>query len=284
MSLIQVGLVDKTKGASLDPALVKAAADALNVQVVHDIPQFWDVQATVRYLTNPKHIPAGVWPVFLVDHLPPGEGGFHMDQHNQPYAKVIASKNSEDWTIDASHEIVEMLVDPYGNRMQTSRAIEIDAQGNIVDGTGQFSYLVEAADPCEANQYAYQIEGIAVSDFITPHFYDSGASPGTKFSFTGAVQRPRQILPGGYISYVNLEANQWEQILWVDPSQRPQLQVLGPATNARSIREWIDATEMSRRLETGYAKPRNDALMQYCRERRERLSAIARTRGAMYAA
>jgi len=180
--------------------LLQATAAALNIQVTLDLPQFWQVRATVRHLPNATKIPAGVWPVFLVKTLPPGEGGFHLDKHNQPFAKVIASPNSDEWTIDASHETVEMLVDPSGNTLQTSTSIEI-TNGKIQDGTGQFAYLVEACDPCEADKYAYPIQGIAVSDFLTPHFYDPMVTPGTRYSFTGAIQAPRQILPGGYISW-----------------------------------------------------------------------------------
>ena len=89
MSLIQIGLVDKT--GKIDTTLLHATAVALNVQVVQDLPVHWPIQATVQYVTDPKLIPAGVWPVFLVASLPPGEGGFHMDKNNQPYAEVIAS-------------------------------------------------------------------------------------------------------------------------------------------------------------------------------------------------
>jgi hypothetical protein len=72
MSVIQVGLVDVA--GDLDPKLVQATAAALNVQVMRDLPQFWNVTATVLYLPSPKDIPVGVWPVRLVKTLPPGEG------------------------------------------------------------------------------------------------------------------------------------------------------------------------------------------------------------------
>ena len=94
-----------------------------------------------------------------------------MNKHNQPFSKVIASPDSDEWTIDASHETLEMLVDPSGNKLQSSQSIEI-VGGKIKDGTDEFEYLVEACDPCEADKYAYPIQGVAVSDFITPHFYD----------------------------------------------------------------------------------------------------------------
>jgi hypothetical protein len=234
MSVIQVGLVDKTR--KLDPQLVQAAAAALNIQVIRDLPQYWNIQATVLHLPDPTHIPLGVWPVFLVAKLPPGEGGVHLDKKNQPYSLVIATPDSADWTIDASHETVEMLVDPAGNRLQLSRAIEIAGQ-DVQDGTGEFEYLVEACDPCEGNQYAYTIQGVAVSDFITPRFYDPVVTSGTRYSFAGNIQRPRQILPGGYISFIDQQADEVEQILFL--GARPVLRKLGSAGGA-SLRAFVD--------------------------------------------
>jgi hypothetical protein len=274
-------LVDTT--GELEPAAVEAAAAALNLQVMHDLPQYWNVQATVRYLPHASKIPAGVWPVRLVKTLPPGEGGFHLDRHNQPYAKVIATPDDDSWTIDASHETIEMLIDPYGNRMHSAEAIEIKGD-RIVNGTGQFNYLVEGCDPCEANDYGYTIQGVVVSDFITPHFYDSNASPGTRYSFTGAVTAPRQILPGGYISFVDQETDEWQQILWVDPNQPPMLQTLGPATG-RSMREWIDNQMAEPKLhpEIEHAiRHRKPALAKREHERRERLDKIAAARAELY--
>jgi hypothetical protein len=52
MSTIQVGLVDTT--GKVDPSLMQAAAAALNLQVMRDLPQFWNVQATVQYLPSPS--------------------------------------------------------------------------------------------------------------------------------------------------------------------------------------------------------------------------------------
>ena len=228
MSVNQIGLVDMT--GQIDVDLVHSAAIALNLQVTRDLPQFWPISATVTYLPNPDKIPAGIWPVQLVKTLPPDEGGFHSDKHKQPYAKVIASKADPSWTIDASHEILEMLVDPYGNRMQSSVAIEI-VRGKIQDGTGQYGYLVEACDPCEDNSYAYTINGVAVSDFITPHFYDPMVTSGTRYSFTGAIKGPRQILPGGYISWVNTQIDEWQQLMYV-PSRQP-FRTLARRTAAR---------------------------------------------------
>src|SRR5262249_16329343 len=133
-------------------------------------------------------------------------------------------------------ETLEMLVDPAGNRLQASRAIEI-AGNDVQDATGEFQYLVEACDPCEDNSFAYSIDGIAVSDFITPHYYDPVATTATRSSFGGNVTRPRQLLPGGYISFIDEAANEVEQILFLGPA--PVLRDLGPATGA-SLRAFVD--------------------------------------------
>ncbi len=236
MLATKIGLVDMTGTVSAET--MAAAAAALNVQVTRDLPQFWTVNATVSYIPNPHSIPQGVWPVQLVRTLPPNEGGFHMTKHNQPYAKVLVTPHSNEWIVDASHETLEMLVDANGNRLQTSTSIEIRG-GKIQDGNGRFEYLVEVCDPCEADPYTYPIDGISVSDFITPHFYDPHATPGARYSFTGAIKTPRQILPGGYISWTDPLTNEMQQILWVDPGQPPQLRTLGPAVGG-SLRLFVE--------------------------------------------
>ena len=277
MPVIQVGLVDTT--GKLDRDFVHSVAIALNVQVMRDLPQFWNIHATVMYLPNPKKIPAGVWPVQLVPKLPPGEGGVHLDKHNQPYSLVIAKPGSNDWTIDASHETLEMLVDPFGNRLQTSRSINIVGNG-VQDGTGEFNYLVEACDPCEADTCAYSIQGVAVSDFITPHFYDPVTTSGTRYSFTGALKAPRQLLPGGYISYIDLAQDRWQQILWVDPDKAPTYRDLGPAVKVSSLRAWVDGKTATHRAKTKFKRHQNAALMSACKKHRANLNAIAEARGS----
>jgi hypothetical protein len=237
MLAAKVGLVDTT--GTIDTATLAAAAAALNIQVTRDLSQFWPVAATVSYLPDYRNIPPGYWPVQLVRSLPQGEGGFHMTAHNQPYAKVIATPGTNEWTVDASHEIIEMLVDPYGNWLLTSISIEI-ADGQVRDGAGRFEFLVEACDPCEGDPYTYQIDGISVSDFITPHFYDPQATIGTRYSFTGAIKYPRQILPGGYVSWVDPATLEMQQILWVDQNEPPQWRNLGRAPGG-SLRLHVEA-------------------------------------------
>jgi hypothetical protein len=198
-----------------------------------------------------------------------------LDKNNQPYSLVIATPGSADWTIDASHETIEMLIDPNGNRLQTSRGIEISG-GLVQDASGEFDYLVEACDPCEGNQYAYSIQGIAVSDFITPHFYDPEPTSGTRYSFGGHISRPRQVLPGGYISYINTEADEIEQILYL--GKTPILKKLGSA-HGTSLRVFVDGKTHQ---QVRQSREPNRAFSERCEAHRARINSAALERAKMY--
>ena len=219
---IRIGLVDATR-AGLDPAKLAEVAAALDVQVTRDVSRDWDIQATVQVVPYKHQIAQGVWPVFVVDRIPRGEGGFRTTSNHQPYAKVVAGPT---WTIDCSREIIEMLVDPSGNRLHIAPAIEIRHDG-VCDVPGELAYVVEACSPCTD---VYAIDGYAVSDFITPHYYDGDAR---RFSFTGAITRPRQLVASGYLSYLDVDTDVIKQI------RPPELVELGSA-EGKSLRSFVD--------------------------------------------
>ena len=51
-----------------------------------------------------------------------------------------------------------------------------------------------------------------MSDFITPHYYDPVQNAGARYSFTGAIKRPHEVLDGGYVSFANPTTGRWYQI------------------------------------------------------------------------
>ena len=86
-----------------------------------------------------------------------------------------------------------------------------------------------------ADQYAYSIQGIAVSDFITPHFYDPGR--GLRHEIQLRRQYPEAaatVLPGGYISFANPQSDELQQILFL--GSKPELRTLGPGQRAGPTR------------------------------------------------
>jgi hypothetical protein len=230
---IRVGLVDKTKDHEFPVAELTPVASALTLQLQRDVMPIWGVNASVTALPDARHIPAGVWPLFIVDKLPPDEGGFHLTKNNQPYAKIVKGNT---WTLDASHETIEMVIDPQGSRLHAANAIAV-GHGGFTDAPGKFEYLVEACDPCEDQAFAYLVDDVLVSDFITPHFYDPVHASGVRYSFSGAITRPRQVLENGYLSWLNPAEGEVQQARFFDNT--PQIVDLGPANGA--LRQFSDS-------------------------------------------
>jgi len=99
---------------------------------------------------------------------------------------------SNEWTISFSHEVLELLADPvssYVHRPETTQA-----------------WMLEVCDPIEDNQFAYQIDGVMVSDFITPNYYDPHYRGGA-VDFRGHLNTPYTILEGGYMSFFQKEVS-----------------------------------------------------------------------------
>lgn len=66
------------------------------------------------------------------------------------------------------------------------------------------------------------------------------AAPGVRYSFTGAIQQPRQVLRGGYLSWLDVTSNTWWQETWFS-GNKPSFRSLGrlSAENG-SLRSQID--------------------------------------------
>ncbi len=188
------------RGVKVDMSEVTQTAAALSIQIARDVASIWSVNATVSAFANPKDVPVGFWPIYIEDpgKLPAGAGGVHLDRNNQPYALIETGDN---WSLDASHECLEMLVDPSGNRTQANPIL----QQAVALGYPhrQVQYVVEVCDPVEDAQYGYQINGVLVSDFITPQFYDLVTVSGARYDFSGGLSGPRVVETNGYISWLD---------------------------------------------------------------------------------
>jgi hypothetical protein len=200
--VVHVGLVPR--GVKIDLADVTKVAAALSIQIARDVAPIWGVNATVAAFANPKDVPVGYWPIYIEEpsKLPKGAGGVHLDRHNQPYSLI---EIGDEWSLDASHECIEMLVDPSGNKTRANPIL--DQALALSYPERQVQYVVEACDPIEDAQYAYQINGVLVSDFFTPNFYDPTKTSGVRYDFTGALSAPRTVLTNGYISWLDPVAN-----------------------------------------------------------------------------
>jgi hypothetical protein len=181
-------------------------AAALSKQVQRDFRSIWEVDATVDAFARLEDVPTDYWPILVMQNVQ-GAAGYHEDKSGQPFAVV---EFGDQWSLTASHECLEMLADPFGRRLRA---------GNLLDQAIKLGlppkrvrYLVEVCDPSEGGQFAYQVNGILVSDFYTPHFFDPVSAPGVRYSFTGAIDAPRTVLDGGYISWEEPTSRHWFQV------------------------------------------------------------------------
>ncbi len=271
---IKVALVSQVKSVAFDEAAHVAAA--LTMQVSRDLKPIWGIEATVAAFPTIHKVPVGYWPIFIVDNLPPTEGGFHLTKHKQPYAKVEAG---DSWSLSASHELIEMLIDPSGSRLAAGPELVVSHGKVAEDPTKHVQYLLEACDPCESAHQAYLIEDVVVSDFITPHFHDPVPSPGTRYSFTGALQHPRHILPEGYISWFDPAKHSVMQLQYFGAPKVVNLTAAGQAKDL-SLRELAHDGVKLPKLSTLGA---SHALAKRRTDRREALHRAGEAAAALYA-
>lgn len=250
MLTISVALVSEVEDH--DPSDVSRVTAALQRQAIRDFRPIWDVEATVDSFPTLEDVPIGYWPMMVrTDIETEGAAGIHLDKDGQPFALITMS---DSWSLTASHELLEMLADPFGNRVVPGQSAKPDQ--------GRVEFLVEVCDPSEADEFGYTVNDILVSDFYTPQFFDPVTAEGVRYSSTGAVTEPRTIRRGGYLSWHDPVGDHWWQQTWfsgADPEFR-DLGVFDARADGRSLRAWIDSQTEHPGIDRGLA--RSSAMLQ----------------------
>lgn len=187
-------------------AEVAEVTAALSVQLSRDVEPAWGWRAEVAFVPAGGPRPADAWTLEILDVTDrEGASGYHdRDADGRPFGRVFVATGGRldpDWSILASHELLEMLADPSSNH-------------GIVAGTdlGLSLYALEICDPCEAAPFAYEIGRVRVSDFVYPAWYEPRSPAGTLLDYTGSVSRPLQLLTSGFISRLDLPGAQWQSV------------------------------------------------------------------------
>jgi hypothetical protein len=171
---------------------------ALQAYVDRHVAPVWGTPAK---LIKTKDFVKNAWAiVFLNDADAPGALAYHeLTPDGFPLSKVfvkttLASGNRV--SVSASHELVEMLVDPAINLMSTGPQA----------GT---MYAYESADTVEA--LTFNVKGIPMSDFVYPSYFEVFRKRGsTRFDHMGRVKKPFEILAGGY--QIIFRDGEWTEI------------------------------------------------------------------------
>jgi hypothetical protein len=269
---MHVALVSEMDAADLSFSELATVSAAISKQVARDFAPIWEVNATVDPFPSLNDVPPGAWPVIIkADIGDPSAAGFHTDQNGNPFALVQFSPS---WGLTASHETLEMLADPFGNRVVSSKS--------PVDNKTRVEILVEVCDPSEDASFSYTIDGVTVSDFYTPRYLDPVTASGIRYSFTGSILKARQVLKGGYISFHDLATDHWMQVTFF--GAKPTTVDLGKLSTAggQSIRSQIDRQTRVPQLEKGL--PKSDKVMTLARSLMKAVDAGSNAKAEMWRA
>jgi hypothetical protein len=178
-----------------------AIAAALEVQLLRDFYPAWGVYAKLVLMAPGAPVPPSYWQLAMLDTSDvAGALGYHdITASGQPLGKIFAKTTIADGakvSVTASHELLEMLVDP-----------EINLSAQVSD-TRLMAY--EVGDPVEADNLGYDINGVTVSDFALPAWWGGTTGP---FDHLGHCTKALEITAGGYMSVLDFtSASGWTQI------------------------------------------------------------------------
>jgi hypothetical protein len=177
---------------------VQAVIPALHAYTRH-IRSWWGTMYPGIFFAPPATPDA--WQIVIADDSDQaGALGYHdLTPSGRPISYVFAKTDQQygyNWQVTLTHELAEMLLDPYVMRCEQTANARFHA--------------LELADPVESEQFAYTITAggypaVTVSDFILPLWFVPGASG--QFDYKSHCTAPLQVLDGGYAYY-------WENGSW----------------------------------------------------------------------
>jgi hypothetical protein len=184
----------------LSDSQVEAVLPALQKQVSSDFRAYWDLDCTLNFIPKDQPLVEGWWQIVVLDNPDQaGALGYHeLSSRGTPLGKIFAKLDLDtgsSWTATLSHELLEMLADPWINWC-------------AVGGDNKI-YALEVCDAVEADQLGYLIDGVLVSDFVTPAWFEPTSAD--RRDFKQHLSKELQLAGGGYISVFD-PSQGWTQI------------------------------------------------------------------------
>jgi hypothetical protein len=188
---------------------VQGVIRAINRQITQDFQPYWSIGATLRLeghtnKTDRQHPEElrGDAIIYLWDKAAdvPNAIGYH-DRNNRglPYGFVfteIAKEVGENWSVTLSHEALELIGDS---------DVNILAAGPHPKKPNEVVYFwYEMCDAVQAE--SYELDSVAVSNFVLPLYFTSEAESGSRNDFLGRRHNGKLlqsfgINPGGYVGF-----------------------------------------------------------------------------------
>jgi hypothetical protein len=189
-----IALVNESTEPSLSLAFLQQVADAVERQLEEHYAAFWEsAGCTIVACASLADAPKGAAIVAVMDNADQADAlGYHATTPDgRPYARVFVRPILDNGgtvmtgpvsvSVTISHEVLEMWGDPYANFWADA------SDGN--------EYALELCDAVEGD--AYEIDGISVSNFVGPRWFDpGGAGP---FDWMRTLSAPFTMSAGGYM-------------------------------------------------------------------------------------
>jgi hypothetical protein len=228
MANINISVINAS--TALTDKEVQAAIPALQTQVHRDFAPAWGIDADLSFVPKGKKPAAKSWWLIILDNSDQaGALGYHdLTKEGLPLGKVFVKSDQQyglQWTVTASHELLEMLGDP---------DINLTAFVQTSDHAGRL-YAYEVCDACEADEFGYKIGNVLVSDFVYPAWFESFRKKGsTQFDYRNLIKSPFELLKGGYIGIFDVgSGGGWTQIT---AQGSPHAYAMRPKVGARRER------------------------------------------------
>lgn len=174
---------------------VARIAGACDVQVMRDLAPAWiTLSRPVRVLPKRRRPLKGDYVLDLVQSSDDGTLGWHTEEEGDIVSGIVGVGTILDHGGEAlsgklsvasvvSHEVCEMVVNP-------------NVSGWSDSGKG-WLVATEVCDPVQSDYYL--IDGVPVSNFVTPDFFSPVVSRGDRFDHMGVLTKPFEIAKGGYV-------------------------------------------------------------------------------------
>lgn len=198
--MLQVAVINESAAITDDE--VKSYLPAFSSQWNNDLASIWPVVPSQFAFVPKGTTPAsGSWWIVFLDDSDQADALAYHDLTNEglPLSKVFVKTIQADkasLSVGATHEVCEMAVDPWLNSAYQ------DPRGTFWAG--------EVCDPVEDEQYAYRINGILVTDFVTPNWFGHKNAQ-HNIDFKGHAQSAFQVLASGYAQHFDAQKG-WQQI------------------------------------------------------------------------
>jgi len=184
----------------LSDAQVEAVLPALQKQVTDEFQAYWELDCTLSFLSKEKPLTQDWWQIVVMDNPDQaGALGYHeLTSQGAPLGKIFAQldlNSGSSWTATLSHELLEMLADPWINW--------------CAFGSDNKIYALEVCDAVEADNLGYFIDGVLVSDFVTPAWFEPTCAD--RMDFKQHLAKELELARGGYISIFD-PPNGWTQV------------------------------------------------------------------------